>query len=47
MGSRKKVLSVVEIIDDPNPMLEEMKNGCLVITQEVNVHIYKSGEKHK
>lgn len=52
----EKVPVMVEIIDQANkienflaeirPILEEMKSGCTVVTQEVTMHMYKSGKKH-
>lgn len=52
---QEKVPLMVEIIDDPikiehfleeiTPMLEEMRYGCMVVTEKVNMRIYKSGKK--
>lgn len=51
----EKVPALIEIVDEEEkimnffesirPMLESMRHGCLVTTQEVNVLLYKSGQK--
>jgi len=52
---QEKVPLMVEIIDDSEkielfleeitPMLEGMRYGCMVVTEKVNMRIYKSGKK--
>ncbi|PWD99446.1 DUF190 domain-containing protein [Marinilabilia rubra] len=54
---QEKVPLMVEIIDDAakiedfleeiKPMLEDMKYGCMVVTEKVNMRIYKSGKKKR
>lgn len=51
----EKLPTIIEIIDEENkvlsffeevrPILESMQYGCLVITEKVNVLLYKSGQK--
>ncbi|HBB91633.1 MAG TPA: hypothetical protein DC042_07910 [Bacteroidales bacterium] len=51
----EKVPTIIEIVDDEvkirafyetiRPILEEMKNGCLVTLQAVDVLLYKPGKK--
>jgi PII-like signaling protein len=52
----EKVPTVVEIVDEERkvisfyeeikPYLEKMRYGCLVTLEQVNVLLYKAGEKH-
>lgn len=52
----EKLPTVIEIIDKKDklmpffdtikPILEKMRYGCLVTTENINVLIYKSGKKH-
>ncbi|MGM0376961.1 MAG: hypothetical protein ACQEQ0_09300 [Bacteroidota bacterium] len=37
---------IENFLDTIKPILKEMKNGCMVATQEASVHIYKSGKEH-
>lgn len=43
VDGEEKILSFFEII---KPVLENMRYGCLAITEKVNVLLYKSGNKH-
>lgn len=52
---QEKVPLMIEIIDDPPkiehfleeiaPILNEMRYGCMVVTEKVNLRMYKSGRK--
>lgn len=51
----EKIPTLIQIVDEEEkimtffetirPILESMRHGCLVTTQEVNVLLYKSGQK--
>ena len=43
LDEEEKILSFYEEI---KPYLEKMRYGCLVTLEQVNVLLYKAGEKH-